>query len=197
MRIPPIAVTLLAGAVLVATWAAVAPSQPVSIGCVNIERLFENLDAIKSLEVRRAKVQSELAARIDAKKAELVEMQEELESYAPGTPAYETAASHALEKAGELKAIEGYAELKMEAERANAMRDLYTQVKTVTAQVAAEQKLDIIFVDDASPPIQPANLAGTMEQINGRRMLFSASPLDITDLLVQRVNAALKSQSGG
>lgn len=189
--------TLAIAGAAVACVAAAIPSQPAVVASVDIERLFNNLDASESIEARRARLQTEIAGRLDACKAQFQDLQEELDSFAPGTPAHDAAAKAALAKAGELRALEGFAEVKMEVEKANAMRDLYDTVKRVAGAVAAEHHIDIVFIDDATPPIQTANLAGTMEQINGRRMLFAAKTLDITDLLVQRVNAELRATAGG
>lgn len=186
----------IAGAVIACAAAAI-PSQPAVVATVDLERLFDSLDASQSAEARRARVQAELAARLDAAKAQLKDLQGELEAFAPGTPAHDAAAKAAIAKAGELRALEDFAELKMQAEAADALRDLYNTVKTVAAEVAQEHHIDIVAVDDAAPALKSANMAGTLEQMSGRRMLYASKTLDITDLVVQRVNATLRATAGG
>ncbi|MDA0803284.1 MAG: OmpH family outer membrane protein [Planctomycetota bacterium] len=189
-----VAILCLAG---LAAIAAVVPSQPAVIATVNSERLWDNIDASQAIEARRVRLQADLAGRLDKVQAELKELQDDLESFAPGTDTFNAAAKAALAKTGELRALEGFAEIKMDAEKSTAMRELYAMVKGVAATLAEEQNIDIVFVDDAAPAIRSGDLAQTMEQASGRRMLYANASLDITDLLTQRVNAELKARAGG
>jgi hypothetical protein len=59
--------------------------------------------------------------------------------------------------------------------------------------LAKEQKIDFVFIDDTVPGINPTNLEGTMQQINGRRMLYSNPALDITDALIERMNSDFRA----
>ncbi len=177
--------------------AAVDAGKPVVVATIDLDRLFDNIDAAQSLDAKAARVKAELAARLDVAKAEFKELQEDLESYAPGTPAHDKAADTARAKAGELRALEAFAEHKMQAAQGEGFRDLYAIVKQESASVAAEQGIDIVFVDDATMAIRSADLQGTMQQISTRRMLYANPALDLTDVLTQRVNAVLKARAGG
>ena len=55
------------------------------------------------------------------------------------------------------------------------------------------QMRDFVFIDDTVPGINPTNLEGTMQQINGRRMLYSNPALDITDALIERMNSDFRA----
>ncbi len=187
---------LLVIAILVGL-AAVDAGKPVVVATIDMDRLFDNIDAAQAIDAKVVRVKAELAARLDVAKAEFKELQEDLESFAPGTPAHDHAADTARAKAGELRALEAFAEHKMQAAQGEGFRDLYVVVKQVAAEVAGEQGIDIVFVDDASMAIRATDLQGTMQQISARRMLFANAALDLTDVLTQRVNAALKARAGG
>ncbi|MSR17671.1 MAG: OmpH family outer membrane protein [Phycisphaerales bacterium] len=179
--------------VVAALYAAVAPDRPAVIACVDLEKIYNGLDSLKAAIARQEEIRSGLMARVEAAKEELVGLQDELDSFRPGTDAYTDASKRAVEKAGELNALQGFVQLKMESERANATREAYTSIKTASATIGAQLKIDVIFIDDTIPAIEPADFQGTLSQINGRRMLYSNTALDVTDLVIQQANADFKS----
>ncbi len=179
-----------AGALL---WAAVAPTKPTVVACVDLERVYRSLDQLKAAESTAESLRTQLQSRVNAVTAEVEAMKQELESFQPGSAAHNDAMNKAILKAGDLSAMQAFAELKMESERANTVRDAYLKVRESCATLAKAQGIDLVFIDDTIPPVTPANLEGTMQQINGRRMLYSSATLEITDLLVEQMNKAFRA----
>ena len=190
LRLLTLPTALVAGAML---WAAVASNKPTVVACVDLERVYRSLDQLKAAEAKAGSLRTQLQSRVDSLADQVRSMQEELESFQPGSAAHNEAMNKAILKAGDLSALQSFAELKMESERANTVRDAYVKVRETCAALSKEQGIDLVLIDDTIPPVTPANLEGTMQQINGRRMLFSASALDITDLLVERMNQAFRA----
>ncbi len=178
-------VTLVLGAVL---FAAGFPTTPTVIASVDLEKVYRSLDQLKAAEARSVTLRGELEKRLAAMTDSVKSMQEDLDSFQVGTPAHNDAMNKAILKAGDLSALQSFAKLKMESEQANSVREAYVSIRSACGLVAKEQKIDFVFIDDTVPGINPTNLEGTMQQISGRRMLYSNPALDITDLLIERMN---------
>lgn len=178
-------------------WAATVATKPAVVACVDIEKVFRSLDQLKAAEIKNTALRTELQVRVDAITDEVRAMQEELESFQPGSDAHKAAMNKAVLKAGDLSALQTFSDLKLESERANTVRDAYIKVRESCAVVSKESGIDVVFVDDAIPPINPSNLEGMMQQISGRRMLYASSNLDLTDLLIERMNRDFRAANPG
>ncbi|MSR44001.1 MAG: OmpH family outer membrane protein [Phycisphaerales bacterium] len=182
--------SLVVGAVLIA---ANFPTSPAVVASVDLEKVYRSLDQLKASESRAVTLRSELEKRLATVTDEVRTMQEDLESFQPGSAAHNEAMDRTVLKAGDLSALQTFAKLKLESEQANSVRDAYAAIRATCAMLAKEQKIDFIFIDDTIPVINPTNLEGTMQQINGRRMLYSNPALDITDALIERMNADFRT----
>ncbi len=183
-----------------ALFAAGFPTAPAVVACVDLEKVYRSLDQLKAAEARAVTLRGELEKRLVSLTDAVRAMQEDLESFQAGTPAHNDAMDKAILKAGDLNALQSFAKLKLESEQANSVREAYATIRSTCAKLAKEQKIDFIFIDDTVPTIAPTNLEGTMQQINGRRMLYSNPSLDVTDSLIERMNSEFRATnplSGG
>lgn len=176
-------------------FAAGIPTAPAVVASVDLEKIYKSLDQLKASEVRamalRQSLEKQLASLTDVVRG----MQEDLESFQVGTPAHNDAINKAILKAGDLNALQSYAKMKLESEGANSVRDAYASIRAACATLAKEHKIDFIFIDDTIPVINPTNLEGTMQQISGRRMLYSNPALNMTDVLIERMNADFRASN--
>ena len=182
--------SIVIGALLIA---AGFPTSPAVVASVDLEKVYRSLDQLKASEARAITLRGDLEKRLAAMTDTVRSMQEDLERFQAGTPAHNEAMSKAILKAGDLSALQNFAKLKMESEQANSVREAYASIRGTCAKVSKEQKIDFIFIDDTVPVITPTNLEGTMQQINGRRMLYSNPALDITDALIERMNSDFRA----
>lgn len=174
-------------------FAAGFPTAPAVVACVDLEKVYRSLDQLKAAESRAVILRGDLEKRLATMTDAVRSMQEDLESFQTGTPAHNDAMNKAILKAGDLSALQSFAKLKMESEQANSVREAYASIRSTCAKLSKEQKIDFIFIDDTVPVITPTNLEGTMQQINGRRMLYSNPALDITDALIERMNSDFRA----
>lgn len=176
-----------------ALFAAALLNKPTVVACVDLEKVYRSLDQLKAAESKASELRTRLQARVDSLADSVRGMQDELESFQPGSAAHNEAMNKAILKAGDLSALQSFSELKMESERANTVRDAYLKVREACAALSKAQAIDLVLIDDTIPPVTPANLEGTMQQINGRRMLYSSGTLDITDVLIERMNKEFRA----
>jgi len=175
------------------TLAAGFPTAPAVIASVDLEKVYRSLDQIKASETKSLAVKDSLEKRLTSMNDEIRGLQEDLDSYQVGSPAHNEAQGKVILKAGDLSALQNFAELKMQSEQANTLRETYAAIRSTCAILSKEHKIDFILLDDTIPTITPSDVQGTMAQINGRRLLFSNPSLDITDLLIERMNADFRA----
>ncbi len=174
-------------------WAAGFPTAPAVVASVDLEKIYRSLDQLKASDLKAVALRADLEKRVTKLADEVRAMQDDLESFQPGSPAHNEALNKAILRAGDLGALQSFAQLKLESEQANSVREAYMAIRASCAKIAAEQKIDFVFIDDTVPTINPTNLEGTMQQINGRRMLYSNPALDMTDLLIERMNSDFRT----
>ena len=187
---------VLGSAVALLAAAAAFPDRPARVASVDIERIFMALDEQKASDAAIKALGERMAAEKDKLSRALQDLNAELESYKPGTPPYNEMLKKVESAIGQMSAQDQFGQLKVEAERANAMRTLYGHVRDAAAAVAKDSKLDYVVVNDAIPPIEPAGFAATRQQLAMRRVLFASTEMDITDAVIARANTDFKGRGG-
>lgn len=176
--------------------AAAFPDRPAKVASVDIERIFTQLDEQKSIEADIKRLGERMAADKDRLSRELQDLNAELESYKPGSAPYNETLQKVEGAIGAMSAQDQFGQLKVEAERANAMRTLYVHVRDAAAAVAKESGIDYVVINDSIPPIEPAGFVATKQQLAMRRVLFAANDMDLTDAVIARANADFKAAGG-
>ena len=175
---------------LLLLWAMVAAQKPAVIGCVDLERVFAGLDQHKAGEARLQELMKAEAAKRDAIGAETQSLQAELENFKPDTPGYAETGRKLTDAAGRLKVFEEFLKRKVDFEQAMLVRTTYTNIKASLGSICTAQRIDIVFMDDATPPFDKSDPRPITQQISGRRMLWFDSSLDITDMVIKQMNTA-------
>jgi Skp family chaperone for outer membrane proteins len=189
--------TIVIGLAVAALAAAAAfPDRPSKVASVDIERVFTQLDEQKSIEADIKRLGERMAAEKDRMSRELQDLNAELESYKPGSAPYNETLQKVEGAIGAMSAQDQFGQLKVEAERANAMRTLYAHVRDATAAVAKESGIDYVVINDSLPPIEPAGFVATKQQLAMRRVLFANGEMDITDAVIARANTDFKAAGG-
>ncbi len=190
-----LAPTLLALAALglMAAGAGIAmnlPTKPPLVATVDLERLFNGLDVQKTEDTRLQAVAKVHEDKIESLRAEVENFQSELENFEPSSEAWLSTNQKAENAVSSFLAYEQFARLKVEAELAKSTRTIYTNIRTTISKFCAAQNppIDMVIVDDSIPAFEPADSAGTRQQISARRILYANSAYDITDAVLNRMN---------
>ena len=72
------------------------------------------------------------------------------------------------------------------------IKAIYDKIKTAAMNMANEQGLDLILVDDSVVPI-PEDSKDILSQISSRRVLFAREQLDVTEALISKMNADFRA----
>ncbi len=181
-------ITLAAGFIFMAGYAANAPMPPAVIGVVDLEKVYNNLDSRSELVTRIEAMQAKMAEDASSMQEELEMLSAELESLAPGSGAMIEMNDKAISISGRLRAFETYGALLIERERAADLRDSYDMIRTEAGTLSKMMDIDLVLLNDSIPMVDLADAAGTLQQISARRVLWANETLDITDELIARLN---------
>lgn len=181
-------ITLAAGFIFMAGYAANAPMAPAVIGVVDLEKVYNKLDSRSELVTRIEAMQSKMAEDASSMQEELEMLSAELESLSPGSGAMIEMNDKAISISGRLRAFETYGALLIERERAADLRDSYDMIRKEAGTLSKMMGIDLVLLNDSIPTVDLADAAGTLQQISARRVLWANETLDITDELIARLN---------
>ena len=187
---------IAAAAAIVLAAAAAFPDRPARVASVDVAKAFTSLDEQKSMEASIKSLGERMAGEKDRMSRELQDLNAELESYKPGTPPYNETLKKVEAAVGAMRAQDQFGQLKLEAERATALRELYARIRAASEAVAKDSNIDYVVVNDSLVPVEPAGLAATQQQLNTRRFLWANTEMDITDAVIARANADFKAKGG-
>ena len=183
-------VVLLAAMVIAPTngvWTAGLLEPPV-IATLDLERVFNDID-------RRNQAEVDLEARLQTYQAQARELQskakrlgEDIEMFAPGTQKYDNAQKQLTQAAVEYRAMTEFIQLKLDATRAEARRDLFAQIIDAAAEYAKSNGIDFIITNDSVLPIQQGTDIQIVQQLALRRVVYASEDYDVTESLVTWMN---------
>lgn len=191
--------TLLAFAVL-AVGAALAfrsAAAPTSVGVIDLEVIYEKLDQHKASEARLNAMVDQLGADLQKREQDVKMVQLELQAFAPQAQGFVEAQAKVEAAIGRFRAYQEFAKVKTERESERLLKETYDQVKAAIAAIAKEKGIQLVLLDDANPIFAPNDPRPMMQQISARRSLFVDPSLDLTQLVIERMNKEFASSQGG
>jgi len=196
----------LAGAVLLAPRAealkpAFLAAPPTAIGVVNMAALFDRLDEAAEWDVKLKNLEAKFTEELVTRRSDLEKLGKEVESMPEG--------EERERKLDELRLKRLQAEqwsvmkdLELDRERSLKWQSIYRSVRDGAAKLAADEKYELVVVDDSKLDIQPQRSkdAPPLEvqvksQIAQIRVLHSAKSVDVTEKLIVQINNARASAS--
>lgn len=177
--------------------ATAVPQDPSRVATVDLERVFNSIERYSQLQTKLKAYADELDAKVKAAESTVKDLEAELESYQAGSEAQGQAIAKLQSALGEFRAVQQFANAKLEIERARALRETYLAIKDAARRLAESESLDYIMLDDSLPEMDPANAQKTMQQISARRFIFASPKSDATDRLVALMNDEWKKANGG
>ena len=181
---------LALGFTFMAGYAAQLRLQPAVVAFIDIEKVFNSLDSRQASEAAIVELAKTMEQKTTTMREELELLQAELESLEPGSTAMADMNESVVSVAGRLRAYQKYAALLLEREQANDLRETYERIRTSAAEYSKKEGIDVVLLNDSIPMMEPADSAGTLEQISSRRILYAGTSLDITEELIAMMNAA-------
>jgi Skp family chaperone for outer membrane proteins len=181
------------------TWAnrpPIGPTKPTIIATFDLERTFNDIEQKKASFDELAKLGQDLEAkRLEAAK-KIQEMDADLKDHVPGSQRYREILDQLSAAAREHRATTEFYKVKLDVERARAIKRIYLDIRKAVEEIAKENGYGVVFVDDSITEIPDSAEEEMRRQISARRMAYTSDELDITDALIERMNAAFKADGG-
>jgi Skp family chaperone for outer membrane proteins len=190
------AAALLVAVAAVSMWAFQSHEKPAVIGTVDLERLYTGLDEHKAGEKRLEQIAKELNSKNEKLSQTVQSLQAELDNFKADTPGFYETTRNIEEAIGQMKAFDDFSRRKFELEKAKLIRDTYQSIKSSLGEICKQQGIDAVFLDDATPPFDPKDTRPIMQQISGRRMLWINPSIDITGVVIQKMNENFSKRQG-
>jgi Skp family chaperone for outer membrane proteins len=188
----------LTAAALVVLFAAIAlgshlrpttvSAEPARIATIDLEKAFNSLARYGDGQTALKSLSDSLESQVKAAEDRVKDLEAELDSFAPGSDAQLAAMNQLQEAVGEFRAVQQFAQAKLELERARLIRDTYLAIKDAARRHAEQAGYDYILLDDSLPDMDLASSQKTMAQISARRFIFATPKADVTEALVGMMN---------
>lgn len=171
-------------------------AQDARIGVVNIEKILRQYKRLQEHRQLLKKREMEVRAEVEAKNKSYRELQEKRDLFAKGTPEYNKHNREMIRTKGEARSLGEAAEQELRAQAALVLASCYNQVVAEIRNYGRQQRYTLIlrFNDDKISGTNPDQV--TM-LIAGRRVLFSDASMDLTLIVLDRLNKAHESRGAG
>ena len=196
----------LAGAVLLAPRAealkpAFLAAPPTAIGVVNMAALFDRLDEAAEWDVKIKNLEAKFTEELVARRSDLEKLGKEVEAMPEGEERERKLDALRLKRL-QAEQWSVMKDLELDRERSLKWQSIYRSVRDGAAKLAADEKYELVVVDDSKLDIQPQRSkdAPPLEvqvksQIAQIRVLHSAKSVDVTEKLIVQINNARASAS--
>jgi len=197
LKLPAILAAALTLAAAAGTASAQDKDKPgFKLGVVNLRTCFDKdkFERVKEIDADLQKLADDYAKRIQEIEKKMVQLKEQVEGLPPESKLR-------AEKILQLRRLE--TDLKFEKEYGKAQYldfysdkkiEIYNEIRRVVGLIAQEQKFDLILRIEAPTLNDQQDPENVTQRINNRVVLFHHESTDITNLVVERLNAEYKKQ---
>ena len=170
---------------------------PSHVATVDLENTYNSIIRYSDTQTKLKALAEELDKRVATSELQVKSLEGELDSFQSGSEAQAAAIAKLQASVGEFRAVQQFANAKLELERARALRETYVAIKDAARRFSEREGYDYILLDDSLPEMDPANAAKTMQQISARRFIYANPKSDVTDALIGFMNDDWKAAAGG
>jgi Skp family chaperone for outer membrane proteins len=170
---------------------------PSHVATVDLEKTYNSIIRYSDTQTKLKALAEELDKKVAASELQVKSLEGELDSFQSGSEAQAAAIAKLQASVGEFRAVQQFANAKLELERARALRETYVAIKDAARRFSEREGYDYILLDDSLPEMDPANAAKTMQQISARRFIYANPKSDVTDALSGFMNDDWKAAAGG
>ncbi|HVE38934.1 MAG TPA: OmpH family outer membrane protein, partial [Planctomycetota bacterium] len=165
---------------------------------VNLRTCFDKdkFERVKEIDTELQKLADEYAKKIQEIEKKMVQLKEQVDGLPPESKLR-------ADKILQLRRLE--TDLKFEKEYGKAQYldfysdkkiEIYNEIRRVVGLIAQEQKYDLILRVEAPTLNDQQDPENVTQRINNRVVLYSHESVDITNLVVDRLNVEYKKQKG-
>jgi len=167
----------------------------VKVAVINLPVVSERYQRTAVLEQHFAGIREKLNDKRDAMNAKIEKITRSLqEELKPGTEAFDKRQKELAMQQAELQWFVQSEGKKVEQGLADALLKIYADIQTTVADIARERGFDIVLASDEVPKDSPGSPGQVRQHILLQKVIYWSPNVDITDEVVQRLNARYKKQ---
>lgn len=167
-----------------------APAEPSVLVSVDFERVFSSLEERVFEQSQAQAIINGMSENIEARRQHIESYEQEFELYQPGSDKWQELMQEQQLEVLEYQAQVEYRNLRAAREESKGMRRVYEHIREAAAKLAKDHGWDYVFVNDAIVPFPEGDNVDMSAQISSRRMLYANPVLDVTDTLIEYMNAS-------
>jgi len=162
-----------------------ASKSPVAV--LDVQAVFDQLDERTQIQANLQTQKEELRQEAEDRRQQVNQLQQDLSILQPGSDQYKQKQRQAQLKAIELKAWMEFQNRRVESENALQLERLYRDVVQAAGRVAEENGFELVLLREEVDfeNLKPKQVGA---KIYNRKVVWAKSGLDISDLVIQRMN---------
>jgi len=161
---------------------------PAIVGTVNLEKVYGAIPQKALAEQSLQGFGQSLDETINGFLEEIEVLEADLEGLSPNSQRYEEMTAELMRKTLEYEGFVQFANNRLELKKAEALRDIYLELRSAIARLSQRNGYDLVIVDDTVGDLTPSTEQEMQRQISARRVLYGARTIDITDLVIAEMN---------
>jgi Skp family chaperone for outer membrane proteins len=172
-----------------------AAAQDSKIGVANLSRIIQSMQEAQD----RNKAKGDEVRRLDeeqkAKAMALDNLKKERENFKKDSPEYKERSEQLLQKSIEFQAWNDLKKVDLTRRQKDEVKSFYDKINAAIQQIATEKKLDVVLADFSVdiPDLDQINPEQLQTIIRQKQVLFTAKGVDISDDVINRLNAQYKA----
>lgn len=164
-------------------------AKPAVIGMVNIEKVWNEVNARQDMNAELQGAREELLRQKEERETQIKELQQDLEWLPEGGPEQRKKLEEVEQKSIELQGWIKYQQEKLSREEKIRYQGLYRDTLEAIAAVAEANNIDLVLYRERPPKFdRRLNTAQVLGLIGNRKMLYVREDLDITNEAITRMN---------
>ncbi len=175
--------------------AVVAPS-PAVIGLINLERMYSGLHEQNAAVELLTNIQNQLQDEVKRLDNDVARLQEDVDLFDKGSAKQMEALDKLTAAAISRNARVEFAKAKIDFQESLQLKRLYLEIREHAAKFAKLHGYDLILLDDSIGDLPTGSAEETTRQISARRVIYADEALDITDELIEYMNAQFNLAQG-
>jgi len=167
-----------------------APATPAVLVSVDFERVFSSLEERVFEESKVQAFVVGMSEDIESRRQHIESYEQEFELYESGSDKWQELLQEQQLEVLEYQAQVEYRKIRATREESKGMRRIYEHIREAAASLSKENGWDYVLVNDAAFALPEGDNVDMGAQISSRRMLYANSTLDVTDVLIEYMNAS-------
>ncbi len=167
-----------------------ADATPAILVSVDISRVLLSLEERAWEEANAQAFMDKIEEDKEARRRHIDDYGEEFELYAPGTDKWNELMQEQQLELFEYESLNDYGILMKARYESRGMRKVYNHIKEAITTLSQQNGWDYVFVNETTVAIPEGDMVDMSAVIGSRRMLYANPEMDVTDTLIEFMNAS-------